>query len=323
MTHDDELRSRMNRMADEASIPELDVESVQARGHRRSRNQRILAVAAAFFLLVGAAGVVRSLVVDDDPTLDVATETIDDPANTDDGADGATDGDDADSTTSSHDSVPTTIAPEALGFGADAAVGSFYGGANWVLPWSDGFVAFTSVWEPSDQSMEDLVPDIRDRFPQEILDALAAAGLDVGAGIEESSEALAEAGLLDLATEIVTNDPELLDAYMQVSSGTYRLEVQASSDGVNWSVVPDFTFPGGSENMGFVQSDGRHLIVTNQRWDEGGGTSEIEVWFTADLTEWTPVNVPIDEPADVPAGATVNTNLSSVAVGPDGFYLIT
>ncbi len=310
MTRDDELRSRISDLAQGVEIDEISIDQVKTRGRRRNLNQRLLALAAAFLLVVGVAGVVRVL-GDDDGGLDVAVEAgTDQPADTDSGAAVAS-------------PAPTIAAP--LGAAAadfEDAARSYYGlegggGPSWVLPWGDGFVSFGQVWHEPTATLVDLIPDLADRFPSEVADALADAGVD-SANVQESMAALEEAGLLDLVTEIVQSDPELFDAYMAATSATYSLEAQVSDDGVVWADLGDFSPPG---EFGYIQSDGTHLVMADQEWRGGDESSGIDVWITTDLVTWTTVTIPIDRPAEVPAFATVNSSLGSLAIGPDGWYL--
>ncbi len=311
MTRDDELRSRISDLAEGAEISEISVDQVQARGRRRNLNQRMLALAAAFLFVVGVAGVVQTL-RDDEGTLGVAVDVgADTPSGSDSQADAA----------SAAPAIPSPTPSRAAG--ADAAL-SYYdsesrGGPSSVLPWGDGFVSFSQVWHEPTDAMADLVPDLADRFPTEIADALEEAGVE-STNIEESMAALDEAGLLDLATEIVQSDPELLDAYMAATSGTYTLEAQISDDGVTWTALPGFSAPG---ELGYSASDGVHLVLANQDWTQDGGAVDVEVSITTDLTTWTTVTIPVERPAAIPEFVTFNSNLSALALGPDGWYVTT
>jgi len=309
MTRDDKLRSRISDLAEGVEISEISLDKVQARGRRRNLNQRMVALAAAFLLVVGVAGVVR-IIGDDEATLDVAVDV------------GS--GDEAAATTAESLEPATSAGLDQLR--AEAAVGAadsafgFAGGPNQVLPWGEGFVSFGQVWHESTTTMGDLVPDLEDRFPPEIVEALADAGTD-SANVQESMDALAEVGLLNLATEIVQSDPELLDAYYAATSGTVTFEAQVSDDGVTWTDISDFSLPNGNENLGFVQSDGVHLLIANQNWTEPDESTDVEISITTDLATWTTVTIPVDRPSSVPQFASVNTNVTGLAIGPVGWYV--
>jgi hypothetical protein len=306
MTHDDELRSRLGRLAESRGTADLRFDDVKERRERRGRQQRVLAVAALFTLVLGTVGVIRLLNDDGSSEVEIASEPKSDE----------TAEDDADEDTPR--STTTTTVP--AGEGSDiAAATAFDGGGygpDWIVPWGDGFLSLGQVFEPSDLTMQDLIPDIADRFPPEVIEALNGV-----TDLNESVEILTEAGLIDQATEIVTGDPELFDAYNQVQSGgTSRFEASVSPDGENWTVLSDFAVPGGSQYFNSVQSDGEHLVVSEQIWDEESGrTREILVSSTTDLVGWTTNSIPIERP-DVPDYVTADAHLEGVAIGDGGWY---
>ena len=71
MTHDDELRSRIGRLAETHEVAPLTADEVIARQSAFAGRQRLLAVAAVLVLVLGVAGVI-ALVTGDDPDVDVA-----------------------------------------------------------------------------------------------------------------------------------------------------------------------------------------------------------------------------------------------------------
>ena len=86
-----------------------------------------------------------------------------------------------------------------------AATGN--GWTDWLVPWRGGFLAATT--EVIQPRPEPLSEELQSRFPQEVND-LFPDGLPPT--LNEAQQILAEAGLLDEVTEIVSNDPELYDA---------------------------------------------------------------------------------------------------------------
>jgi hypothetical protein len=177
-------------------------------------------------------------------------------------------------------------------------------------------VSFGQVFEPSTLTMVDLVPDIEDRLPTEVVEALG----DV-TDIDDAIALLGEVGLLEEATAAVTADPELFDAYNQVvAGGTYRSEASVSADGETWTVLGDFTFPRGSEYVNLAQSDGEHLVVVEQVWSEDGTAGTIVVSTTDNLVDWTSVTVPVS-PAGVPDYVRSDAYPNTLALGTDGWYL--
>ena len=162
----------------------------------------------------------------------------------------------------------------------------------------DGYVAWGQLHTPSELTMQDLIPDIEERFPAEIIDAFAEAGYEVGdaESIEFAQQFLAEAGLLDLATETVMNDPELLDAFMEVTSGgTYETVAFFSADGSSWSPVtfPDVDWPdsiapvaGGVLLIGSSEAGGQEFWLGDLKtgtWEQVDGPDLGEnVWLYFD-----------------------------------------
>jgi hypothetical protein len=302
MMHDDELRSRMERLAATHELGDLSADDIVGRRTRRVGRRRSLAVAAVLVLVVAVAGIIRLTADDGGTNADVAS-----------GADEAGDADDTAATTT----TTTTSPPVADAGSSSDASDMAYGGADWVLPWGDGFVSFGQVFEPSDVTMQDLVPDIAERLPVEVIEALG----DV-TDIDEATALLEEAGLLDEATTAVLDDPELYRAYNQVvAGGTYRPEASVSADGETWTVRDDFSFPNGSEFVNLAQSDGEHLVVVEQVWDDSGTTSAITVSTTTDLVNWSSQVVPLPAAEDVPEYVHVDSYANDLALGAGGWYL--
>ena len=156
----------------------------------------------------------------------------------------------------SWDELPLTYAEwNLVGYGSESQRQTFTGtfggavgpaGAPPGLDWfqltgtPDGFVAWGQIHTPSDVTLQDLVPDIADRFPAEIVDTLTAAGFDVGDvnSLDAAAEVLDAAGLLDLASQVLADDPELMDAYLEVANGgVYETVAFFSADGSSWSSI--------------------------------------------------------------------------------------
>ncbi|MEQ8840479.1 MAG: hypothetical protein RIB98_05830 [Acidimicrobiales bacterium] len=308
MPSDDELRSRMQRLAATREVADLSVEEVMGRRSSTARRQRLLAVAAVLLLVAGVAGVVRLFTDDGGSNADVASGADEDAEEAEQPADEPDETADAEG-----DATTTTLA---TGGDVPAMTSSYYGGGSWVVPWGDGFLSFGQVLEPSDATMADLVPDIADRMPPEVMEALG----DV-TDVDEATALLDSVGLLDEATTAVMDDPVLYDAYNQVmAGGTYRAEASVSNDGENWTVLADFAPPGGGEYINYVRSDGEHLVVVEQRWDETTEDAEIIVHSTADLVSWTSTPIP-QVAADVPDFVESDQYANDIALFDGGWYL--
>lgn len=333
MTHDDELRQRMNRLADETEVSPVTLESVEARGRRRTQRQRIVAVAAAFLFVAGAAFGLNALTGQQGDT-DVASPVGDDAeASTSDADDTADDDAAADDAARDTTLSTTTTMPvgdemaETATAEYDHAYDSAYYGPNQVVPWKGGFLAWGQRFVPSEVTMADLVPDIGDRFPPEIVEALRAAGIGEGDPytIDEAMQIIEAAGLMEVAEETVLADPELLDAFNEVSAGgTHVPFVELSTDGVTWEPV-EIGLLLGENGWPQLASNGDALIVAvqNNTWDpETGRTIDqsLTVHTTTDLQTWHSHELEIDVP-DASPYASIEAYPSSVAAGPDSWYV--
>lgn len=326
MMNDDELRSRMAGLADTTAIDTVTLEQVEARSRRRTLQQRSATVLVAFALVVGGAIGVVSL-GDGGDALDVAADDTE-AAVSDDGDTG--DGD----TNGGEGADETTETAEARRESDDAAstmaVGRFFdsefsSGPGRLLPWNGGFLAFGERFVPADpvELTFDGSHPISTYFPPEIPETLAEAGVTT---IDEAMAVLEEAGLMQQATDIVTQNPEVLEWYNSVlSGGTYESYAEFSEDGETWSPVDSFSWPGGLEYAPQLGSNGSHLVavVNDVTWDEESGRStdqSITVYVTDDLVTWQAIPVP----AAVPTMADyVHLEISpgQVAVTDDGWYL--
>ena len=219
MMSDDELRSRMAGLADTTAIDTVTLEQVEARSRRRALQQRSATVLVAFGLVVGGAIGVVSL-GDSGDDLDVAADdtgaAVSDDGDTGDG--GTNGGEGADETAETaearreSDDVASTTA---VGRFFD---GEFSSGPDRLLPWNGGFLAFGERFVPADpvELTFDGSHPISAYFPPEILDTLAEAGVTT---IDEAMAVLEEADLMQQATDIVTQNPEVLEWYNGVFSG--------------------------------------------------------------------------------------------------------
>lgn len=308
MPTDDDLRTRLRRLADAHEPAELRVDDIVAAQASRARRRRLLAVAAVFLLVLGAAGMVQVLSDGDEGDTDVASGAEDDdpvtttapPAPEDEATDPA-------------EAVTTTTVVDAYA-GSPLSSYSPGGGGGWVVPWGEGFLAAEQIFEPSDVTMADLVPDIAERLPAEVIEALG----DV-TDIDEATALLDQVGLLDEATTAVMEDPVLYNAYSRVmSGGTWHDQVSISEDGTTWTVLDGFAPPGDVQS-GSAASDGERLVLVEQRWNEGEPT-EITVHVTTDLENWT--STPIEVPdAGFPAHVREERYAGPVTLGPDGWLL--
>ncbi|MEM8705770.1 MAG: hypothetical protein AAGE98_04890 [Actinomycetota bacterium] len=338
MMNDDELRSRMSGLADQAQLDTVTLEQVHARSRRRTLQQRGVTVLAAFALVVGGAvGIAALNGADGDDDVNVAAEDADAEAVTDsEGVDDAetTESTDAetDARVEADDAVSTTtVGPESVTTTDEAAESSFVeggdfygGGVNRVLAWGDGFLAFGDRFIPAEPVPFDFSEDspIAGYFPDSILDVLQAADVT---SVDEATMVLEEAGLLGEATQIVTENPEVFEWYnANINGGTYETYVEYSDDGLSWAPVDDFAWPGDLGWVPQMSSNGTHLVaVVNETvWDESGRASDpqITVYVTDDLQTWSAVAVPVTVP-DVPDYVQLDVSANQIVVSDDEWYL--
>ena len=271
MTNNDELRSRLGALAETVEPSDLTVDSVRARGRRRSRDRRILAIVGLSMLVVGTSIVVRVAGSDgDEPDVAIAADDLDAPD------DGSADGALLDSTRPDESDAPTPTAGATSSLFAEASTiaisRDFGGGPDWVVPWGDGFLAMSNVYEPPPLPTAD--SELAGFFSAEILDALEAGGATT---LEDAQIVLAEAGLLEEATEIVQDNPEVFESLFG-GQGTTTFVSRISDNGTDWSDI-DLSLPGDGFSFSNLQSDGTHLLIAQQTWSEENLT-DLSVSFT-------------------------------------------
>ena len=327
MINDDELKARMSGLADTTEIDTITLDDVKARSRRRTLQQRGVAVFAAFALVVGGAVGIAALNGGDDD-IDVAAEEAE--TTTDE-----SDGDDAEATAEADtdDAVvtTTTLGPDAMEetttveWADTASFDRGYYGPNQIVAWGDGFLAFGERFvevEPEPIAFDGESP-IADYFPPEILEIVQGADI---ASIEEATAALEEAGLLELATQIVTENPEVLEWYSSLTSGGYSEPfVEYSDDGETWTAVEGFSWPGDQTWTPQVASNGTHLVAVlhDSTWDPETGRPtdvSISVHVTTDLSTWTTADVPVTMPA-APDYVQVDLSPNQIALTDSGWYL--
>ena len=319
MTLDDELRSHLHDKADTIDLGAAPIGDVRRRSRKRSRRQQAGFVCATLAVLAGGAFGLRTLAGDGD-RLDLATEEATTQTDEDEGSDTPDDAPATDSLT----------ADAASSVSRDRGV-SGYGGPQWVVPWGDGFISFGMIYEP--QPIPEFTEDLAALFPAEIQEAVQAAG---ATNIDEAMEALSDAGLLDQATQIVLDNPDAYDAIYGEPIPP-RFEAQTSPDGLEWTDLDGFSLPAGGENISQVASDGSHLVVVSQTWEEpepsddgsfdysyGPGTTTSFVSVTTDLASWTTHEIPSDqsEANNDPPYVYSETSVGNLAIGPNGWLIV-
>ncbi len=310
MPINDDLSEFLEAKAASIDVDPIDLAGIRQRGRRRNRRNRMVGVGAVFVLVIGASVGVRTLTADDSGS-DVAV-----------GA--AASGPASDSVPPPDPTValPTsTLGPNQSSTESTSSAAAVPGvnvGTPIVVPWGDGFLSWSTIRESP--TLDLLDPSVADKFPPEIIAAVRDAGATT---LEESVEALRAAGLLELATQIVTDDPDLLDLYSQATNqGTTRFVAQTSNDGVTWQEIDTSLWPAVSPSGREVVSDGSHLLIAENPGDGGGGpnsASTIRINLTTDLETWSTID--LAPPSQFEGNPHVRSEawLSSIAIGPDGW----
>jgi len=313
MPIDDELSEFLDAKAASIDVEPIDLAGVKQRGRRRNRRNRMVGVGAAFVLVIGASVGVRAITADDSGT-DVAVGVA--------------------ANVPSSDSAPppeptvvlptSTLGPDQLygeSTSSSVAVPGVNAGNPMVVPWGEGFLSWSTIRESP--TLDILDPSVADKFPPEIIAAVRDAGATT---LEESVDALRAAGLLELATQIVTDDPDLLELYGQATTqGTTRFVAQTSNDGIAWQEIDTSVWPAVSPNAHEVVSDGSHLLIAESVGEGGGGpnsNSAIRINLTTDLETWSTIDLVPPNPFEGSPYVNSNVGFSNFAIGPNGWVAV-
>lgn len=280
---------------------------------RRRRRNAVVGVAAAGTLVMSGV-VIANVIGDDEPgVLTTSTES---------GSD-----DEAPIESNPEVAPPATPSPVAVeprigeqvtdpGFTVDAS--SYSGGAQ-LLEWNGGFLAVRSVYVPQPLPAE-FPQEVIDQFPQEVIELF---GGELPATIDEATEMLEEAGLLDEVSEIIASNPEVSEAIYSVST-TGTTTIRFSSDGIEWT---DFeaAFPADVDPWSMVSTGDRVVAMSQPNVDpsgEGGEPAMIEVHSSTDLVNWTTQTIAAPErPADLPEYVDYQVYANSLAANSDRWVL--
>ncbi len=306
--------------------PDLPIEDSAPRTMTRTRVG--LAIGAAVVLVAGAVAVVVLDGSDEPDTIATAEVTVADtvdssPASTTPG-----------STIAETPAAETPAAETPAARGAQAtvldrsAVPGARGGeggspeyAEWIVPWGDGFLAGSTVFQPQPLPAE-LPEDVVALFPQEVIDLF---GGELPPTIAEATQMLSEAGLLDEVTEVLSNNPGASEAIYGVPV-TEPPEVQArfTTDGIEWEPI-DLTLPADAAYVANVATVGDRLVVAFEpRGDDGlpGETGSFTVASTTDLSNWTTQEVAVPGPSvELPVGISRIVSTQGLVVNENGWAL--
>ncbi len=342
----DPLNDQLADLADAIAVEDsqMTLSSVRTTAARRSRRRNVFGGTVAVAALVGGVLVIGAVTDNGGPDsiaiegAQAETPTTDEesePSATGDG-DAAPDGTTAEPGSSEEEPsslpaigsprVETILAnPTSVSIGAESEAGESE--VEWVVPWQEGFLASRFNFTPQPLPSE-LPEEVTALFSQEVLD-LFADGLP--ATIQEATEMLSEAGLLEEVTTVLADNPEANDAVFSVGNAQGPdNDVVFSADGVDWAPI-DFTTPEGTFGLYGVQSTGTRLALATQtynpppegaefgRFDEVG---DIIVATTTDLVNWDITTVDVAKrPAGLPDVFFYSVSPGELAINDDGWVL--
>ncbi|HSP27676.1 MAG TPA: hypothetical protein VLN74_03935, partial [Ilumatobacteraceae bacterium] len=320
-TPDDDLSARMHGAADAIEPGELSLDDVRATARRRSLRTRVGAVVGVVGLVAaGAVAFVATGDSDDPGTLVSADPTV--PESTE-------------STVPVDDTVAATLPELATAAvtvevvqrptsaGQPAGVGGAPRYGEWVTPWRDGFIVGAQAFTPQPLPSE-LPEEIVALFPPEVVELFDG---ELPPTIQEATDMLSEAGLLDVVTDIIAANPEASEAiYSAPPAGEDgpKLDVRFTTDGVTWEPI-EMTLPPGATYLPAVTTVGDRLAVAYSTSDPMTGMSVdgiVRVASTADLVNWEVQEVvSAPPPVTFPDGINWSTDVAGFAANETGWAL--
>ncbi|BAN00773.1 hypothetical protein [Ilumatobacter coccineus] len=328
----DNVRAAVFGAAENVDIGSLSdpLGEVRATVHRRRRRRNALVgTAAAATLVVG--GVVVANVVSDDGNGDerIVSAPATDPVVT------TGEADDAPAVTAPVDSTAPVTAPVVEVGSAGTAIAetiapaeSFVAGSyQQMVPWKDGFLVIGQT--QAEQALPTELPDeINEAFPPEVVQFFEDAG-GLPPTINEAIAMLQEAGLYDVVSDVVLNNPEVSEAIYSVPMAPPEPFARVSDDGITWTdIALDISFDEYGDRRVF--STGDRLAVVSLEYEPFDPTTTstplqhapraaaIVVQTTTDLETWSVQRTEIaTNDAELPDYIYENTYLSSVGVNDD------
>lgn len=298
MRDPDELQRRLTDAATAIDVDAPDVDAIRSIARRRRTRSRLAAGLGAAALAVTATVAVVAVTRDREPDTIATVDPEEAPSTTEPAA---TVLDTAPPITPSAQTVEVLDRTPAIGRAMGEGGAPEYG--EWVAAWNDGFLVGAIRSQP--QPLPDELPeDIVALFPQEVVDLF---GGELPATIEEATDMLSEAGLLDEVADVIAANPDASAAIYGAETAAPSLDVRFTTDGATWEPV-EMTMPAGAQWLSNVTGVGDRLVATFTSFDPTTGRNpdgRISVASTTDLVAWDVQEIVVPPPpVELPEGVT-------------------
>ena len=312
-----EMRRRLDEVASVVDVGDLEVARADV-GHRvgRRRTRRRIGVTIGAVAVIAAATTAVLTVGGDEPDTLVTTDDTQVTASLPD--------DDVESPEPTLAVAPVTPSVEVIDGVAQVGASAGSNGApeygEWSVPWEDGFLVGSTFFPP--QPLPDELPEeVRALFPQEVLD-LFDGGLP--ATISEATTMLSDAGLLDVVSEIISNNPEAYDAiYGTPAEVTPTLDVRFTVDGTSWE-PREMVLPPDATSFSGAAAVGDRLAVVYSVIDPLTGMpvgGRVVVATTTDLSTWTTQEIVLPSPGELPEGVNWSVFAQGLVANESGWVV--
>ncbi len=312
-----EIRQRLDDVASAVDVGDLEVARTDVRqrvGRRRTR-RRIGATMGAVVVIAAATTAVLTVGGDEPDTL-VTTDDTQAP-------DSVVDDVDSPEPTVAVAPVsgqPVEVIDGVARVGASAGTNGAPEYGEWSVPWEDGFLVGSTFFPPQPLP-EELPDDVLALFPQEVIDVFDG---ELPATISEATAMLSEAGLLDVVSEIIADNPEANDAiYGTPADVTPTLDVRFTIDGTSWEPRA-IVLPPGATSLSGAAAVGDRLAVVYSIVDPLTGMAadgRVVVATTTDLSTWTTQEIVLPAPGDLPEGVNWSVFAQGLVANETGWVV--
>ena len=158
-----------------------------------------------------------------------------------------------------------------------------------------------------------LPPEVSELFSDEVTE-LFADGLP--ATMDEATEMLSEAGLLDEVSQVFSNNPEAWEALRGPDTPSFTTEVWTTADGATWTRAEVPANLAGAQ----ISSSGGGLAVWGTQYDGDGWPTGATIAATDDLATWRFADLELAR--DLPPYLQASLWIPAVAVVDGRWYAL-